>query len=172
MKTALNIERISQASRLWGAMLEHLERTGVRHWVVDDDGAPKPKTYFIGAVEGTSVIGHLSLREQAIECPISGGDGSVGMPILDPDGAPLRELYGQTFVVEQMYRRQGVGLQLQQAGLALARDRLCYQVRSWSSLDWRENYALKVKLGFCVHPAVQETTAGQQVTGVYFVKKV
>jgi hypothetical protein len=34
------------------------------------------------------------------------------------------------------------------------------------------NYALKVKLGFCIQPGFTETPAGQRVTGVYFIKKV
>ena len=45
-------------------------------------------------------------------------------------------------------------------------------MRSWSSLDRRENYALKLGMGFAMDPAVHEAAGGQRVSGVYFVKRV
>ena len=45
-------------------------------------------------------------------------------------------------------------------------------MRSWSSLDKPANYALKLSLGFAMHPSVHDAASGYQVSGVYFVKRV
>ena len=60
------------------------------------------------------------------------------------------------FGVLPAWRRRGIGRALQQAAIAAARARGCYQVRSRSSGDAVANHQLKLSLGFGVHPIVAE----------------
>jgi GNAT superfamily N-acetyltransferase len=109
---------------------------------------------------------------QVITIPGTEWSGGVDTPLTALDGRPLRELFVQTFAVDDAFRRQGCGRALQVAALELARTLGCYQMRSWSSLDKTANYALKLSLGFTAHPAIYEATGGQKISGVYFMKTV
>ncbi len=166
------VESFTLEHRLWPACVEHLERVGMAHWVLDDNRQPKPGIYFLGVVEGDAVVGHITLLLQDIVCPETEWSSEMDRTVRLPDGEPLRETFVQTFAVDQEHRRRGYGLALQKAALALTRELGCYQMRSWSSLDKPANYALKLSLGFAVHPATYEAPGGQQISGVYFVKTV
>ncbi len=157
---------------LWLACFAHLERTDMLRWVVDERGLLRERLHLLGAVEAGQIVGHLSLKRQPILVPATIGSGGVETPVAGPDGAPLEELFVYTFAVDEGFRRRGIGRALQLAGLELARELGCYQVRSWSSLDKTANYALKIGLGFGIHPAVYTTESGLAVSGVYFVKTV
>ena len=50
-------------------------------------------------------------------------------------------------------RRHGIGQRLQARAMVLCQQRHCYQIRSRSPITSYENYALKLKLGFGVHPS-------------------
>jgi GNAT superfamily N-acetyltransferase len=149
--------------------VDHLYRTGDARWVLGGEDA-RPDIYYIAAEDREQVIGNITLKAQAIRMPAA--NGGIGQPVCGADGRPLCELFVQTFSVEDEYRRQGHGRALQTAALALAHKLNCHQVRSWSSADRVANHALKVEMGFAIHPGTFRTAAGQEISGVYFVKAV
>jgi len=168
----MHILTITPDHDLWLACFAHLERVEMLVWLIDERGLLREGLHILGAVEDGQVVGHLALKRQPIVVPATAGSGGVETPVVGPDGAPLEELFVYTFAVDQGCRRRGIGRALQIAGLELARDLGCYQVRSWSSLDKPANYALKIGLGFAIHPAVYTTGDGLAISGVYFVKTV
>ena len=156
----------------WPALVAHLHRVNDARWVLDDEDKPHASTYFLAIEYGDAIIASLTLKRQPITIPATDWSGGETHWLCGPGNLPLEELFVQTFSVEEAHRRQGHGVALQRAGLALAADLGCYQVRSWSSLDRPANYALKLKLGFAVHPAIFATDTGLEVSGVYFVKTI
>jgi GNAT superfamily N-acetyltransferase len=140
--------------------------------VLDEDDQPHANIYFLGIKHADEVIASLTLKRQPITIPASAWGGGETHWLRGSYNLPLEELFVQTFTVEEAHRRQGHGEALQRAGLALAAELGCYQLRSWSSLDRTANYALKLKLGFAAHPAIFTTDTGLEVSGVYFVKTV
>lgn len=160
----MSIYRLAGDHELWPAILAHLERVRMTRWAVTEAGQPLEQVLYLGAVESRQIVGHISLRRQTLLLP-------DGTPIQLRDH-PLEELFVETFAVDEDYRRQGLGTALQLAALRAAHDLGCYQLRSWSSFDHPENYLLKLRLGFAVHPAVYEAPDGVQFSGVYFAKTV
>ena len=141
-------------------------------WVLDDDAQPHPDHYFLAALADDRIVGNLTIRVQNLVVPGTAWSAGRDHTLTDPDGFPLRETFVATFAVDEAHRRRGYGRALQLAALDLTRDLGCYQLRSWSSLDKPANYALKLSLGFAIHPAIQEAHTGQQISGVYFVRTV
>ena len=137
-----------------------------------DGNQPKEDIIFLGLVEDNDLIGNITIKVQDIIIPATEWGGGVETSLTEPDGDTLQETYVQTFSIEAAHRRKGHGRTLQEAALALTRALGCYQMRSWSSLDKTANYALKLSLGFALHPATYETKDGLHVSGVYFVKRV
>jgi GNAT superfamily N-acetyltransferase len=86
-------------------------------------------------------------------------------PILDEKGQALRECYVEAFGVLPKFRRQGIGQTLQEAVIRIAHDSGCYQVRSRSPFTAPENYALKLKMGYTIHPSTENDS-------YYFIKKL
>jgi GNAT superfamily N-acetyltransferase len=84
-------------------------------------------------------------------------------PIHDAAGQPLREGYVEAFGVVPDARREGVGQRLQEHAIALCRQHRCYQIRSRSPIASRENYALKLKMGYAIHPSAENDS-------YYFIK--
>lgn len=166
------VERITPDHSLWANCAAHLARHNMRDHVIEDDHRLLPGVYLLAAVNADHVIGHIAVRMQRIIIPATAWSGGDTHPLDGPDGRPLREMFVQTFAVDEAYRRQGHGRALQLAALTLAKRLRCYQLRSWSSLDKDANYALKLSLGFAVYPAVQESASGEPISGVYFVKTV
>lgn len=74
-------------------------------------------------------------------------------PVRDAAGRPLREGYVEAFAVLPAHRCQGIGQALQERAIALCRERRCYQIRSRSPVSSVENYALKLKMGYALHPS-------------------
>ena len=163
---------IAPAHPDWPALVAHLHRTDDARWVLDDEDEPFANTYFLGIKHGAAIIASLTLKRQPITVPASTWSGGEDHWLCGPDDLPLEELFVQTFTVEEAYRHRGHGEALQRAGLDLATELGCYQLRSWSSFDRTANYALKLKLGFAAHPALFTTDTGLEVSGVYFVKTV
>ncbi len=164
------IEQFSSDHPRWAAYRAHLDRVRMARWAVTAGGQPLAQTYYLGVMVEQEVVGHLSLLRQPLTLPAAGDQPPA--PVSRPDGTPLDELFVQTFAVDTGHRRRGYGRALQQAALQLARDLGVYQLRSWSSYDHPENYALKLRLGFAACPAVFETDTGLKVSGIYFVKTV
>jgi GNAT superfamily N-acetyltransferase len=81
------------------------------------------------------------------------------------NGVALTEAKVLAFGVIPAQQRQGIGRALQEAALWRAERLGCYQVRSHSSGSHTANHALKLAMGFGVHPIVR----GDDKGGVYFV---
>ena len=110
----------------------------------------------LGAFVSQRCMGFLRLLIQVI-----GRDR--GRPPLTHAGQLLREGYVEAFGVAPASRRQGIGQRLQERAMMLCQQRHCYQIRSRSPITSHENYALKLKLGFAVHPSAENDS-------YYFIK--
>jgi GNAT superfamily N-acetyltransferase len=100
----------------------------------------------LGAFRGRSCVGFLLYLVHEI------GRDCDRPPILH-DGRPLREGYVEAFGVVPSERRQGIGEALQLHAIDACRRIGCYQIRSRSPVTSRENYELKLKMGYVVHPS-------------------
>jgi GNAT superfamily N-acetyltransferase len=172
------IERFTPDHSLWSDFCAHLAQHTMARWVLQpaSDGVgwsqqPLPALYFLGSVEANRVVGHIALKMQRLVLPKIARDTKT-QPLTTRDERTLRELFVQTFAVNEDFRNQGRGRMLQLAALDLCHSLGCYQMRSWSSAERLANYALKLSMGFAVHPSIQETADGQRIQGVYFVKTV
>lgn len=166
------IEEIEPESNYWSELIEYLEKSEEKQWVIDENNRAFENVRFMAAVENGQIIGCITIKKQDMICPATEFSGGQEFPISNPDGKPLHETFVQTFSVQEAYRRQGYGRQLQQAALELTRRLGCYQMRSWSSIDRPANFALKISMGFAVHPAKFELPDGRQISGAYFVMHV
>lgn len=84
-------------------------------------------------------------------------------PIYAAEGTPLREGYVEAFGVLPEHRRHGIGQRLQERAIDWCREHGCYQIRSRSPINSHENYALKLKMGYAIHPSSQNDS-------YYFIK--
>lgn len=114
------------------------------------------ESILIAAFNGTDCIGFLRLVIQTI-----GSD--QGRPPILHENLPLQEGYVEAFGVLPEYRRQGIGQQMQEYAISLCRAYPCYQIRSRSPLTSIENYALKLKMGYAIHPSNENDS-------YYFIK--
>jgi GNAT superfamily N-acetyltransferase len=62
-------------------------------------------------------------------------------------------------------RRMGIGQLLQETAIQMAIDLGCYQVRSRSPSSAQEKYALKLKMGYVIHPSNENDS-------YYFIRKL
>lgn len=69
------------------------------------------------------------------------------------NGAPLTEGFVETFGVDPQPRRRGIGTAPLQHAARQCRNAGCYQMRSRSPVTSVENYALKIKAGYVLHPS-------------------
>ena len=168
--SAMAAQRFGNGYPGWDRYLAHLERVEMTTHAVDEDGEPIEGNYYLSITDDDAVIGHISIKVQKLIVPETEWSSVFDHHVRDTDGAPLRETFVQTFAVESNHRRKGHGRALQLAALDLTCDLGCYQMRSWSSLDARANYRLKLSLGFAIHPATYTTDTGLQVSGAYFVR--
>lgn len=161
-----NVIRITQGCPMWPELGAHLERTGdLRH--VSDGHGIKPELFFLGAIMDGRVVGHVSLKRDILCVP------SEPPTAMHLGAAELWESFVQTFQVEEVSRRQGLGTALQQAAIELSRELGCYQMRSWSSLDKVANYHVKFQLGFAFCPGTFTVPrTGEQIPGGWFVKRL
>lgn len=87
------------------------------------------------------------------------------LPSVVHDGARLLEAKTLSFGVAEAYRRRGIGRALQEAAIIRATELGCYQVRSHCGGGNTANFALKLAMGFGVHPIHR----GNDERGVYFI---
>ena len=123
-----------------------------------------PELTVIVATSDTDFIGHISLLKQPITLPIANKEVKY-------NDHSIYELFVQTFQVNELYRKLGIGKKLQELALLETKQQACYQLRSWSSFDKKVNYQVKFKLGFCFAPSYIESN-GKKIAGGYFVKRV
>ncbi len=141
----------------WNDLLNCVEAEGQRRWL-EFSFEHHLSSHVLGATQGDNIAGFLRFAVQQIGPPDD-------CPPLIANGAELTEAKILAFGVPERFRRQGIGAQLQQHAIHHARELGCHQIRSYSSVDHPENIALKLKLGFSLHP--EQRPNGQQ--GYYFV---
>jgi len=169
----MQVIRMMPGKKLWQTLVTHLKDSGDARWVLDDHNLPKDEhLFFLAAVIDTLIVGNLTLKKQPVTSPPSEWAGERDRHLRDASGSLIDEMFVYSFTVAPSHRRQGIGRALQEAGLQLTRAEGCYQMRSWSSLDKKGNYLLKLGMGFGFHPEIQETASGLRVSGGYFVKVV
>ncbi len=103
------------------------------------------ETHTLISVASGCLVGFLRFAVQEI-----GSD--CDRPSLTLRGKPMREAYVLAFGVAEDHRRRGVGTALQNELIERATALGCFQVRSRSAGERLANHALKVSLGFGVHP--------------------
>lgn len=104
------------------------------------------ESILLGAYDHQECVGFLRVIVQVI------GNEEGTTPIKDRNGNPLTEGYAEAFGVLPSFRRRGIGQKLQEKAIARCRGRGCYQMRSKSPLASQENYGLKLKMGYSIHP--------------------
>ncbi|MCA9913880.1 MAG: GNAT family N-acetyltransferase [Anaerolineae bacterium] len=165
------VELFTEQHGNWQQYTQHLERVQMaRHGLIR--GEAIPQAIYLGVLEDNRVIGHLSLKVQALVVPATEWNHNKEESLLNAAGEALRETFVQTFAVEEAYRRRGMGTALQTAAIEATRASGCYQMRSWSSADRPANYALKLQMGFAVHPTTYALPDGRLISGVYFIWRV
>jgi GNAT superfamily N-acetyltransferase len=115
------------------------------------------QSVLFGAFMEAHCVGFLRLVLQTL------GQEEQRPPIFDRGAQPLREGYVEAFGVLLSFRRRGIGQALQEYAIAYCRDHHCYQIRSRSPVTSRENYALKLKMGYAIHPSHENDS-------YYFIK--
>lgn len=138
------IERWSEQQPRWLELLKAITEEGQTNWFTFS--APfHSSNHVLVALQENEVIGFLRFVVQAI-----GSD--VDAPPVRLKSAVLTEAKILAFGVRQAHRRQGIGRTLQAAALEWAKELGCYQVRSKSDNVHAANHALKLTMGFGVHP--------------------
>lgn len=148
----------------WQLYVDHLKR--VKMWgAANYGGFAKEQDSHFAVRNAEDIVAHICIRKQPLRIFASSTTDDNALDLMGPDGAPLYEAFVSTFAVEEAYRRQGYG-----QALACAKEQGCYQMRSWSSADKDANYALKIKMGFVIQPALYPMPGGDPISGVYFIK--
>ncbi len=170
-RPAISVREFFAQQAEWQAYLTHLSAVNMLHSATHH-GEPKENCFYLGVVLDDAVIGHISIRKQALVVPSSTLNAHHEVMLRGADGTGLHEAFVMSFAVEVAQRRLGYGRALQEAAVEKARALGCYQMRSWSSADRTENYALKLSMGFAVVPALYPVPGGTPISGVYFVKRI
>ena len=142
----VTIREVHQTSADYDALLAVAEQLGQARYIP----ATEPyadQSVLLGAFAETSCVGFLRFLIMTI------GSEHGRTPIRGGDGAPLREGYVEAFGVLPEWRRQHIGQALQEHAIAACRAQGCYQIRSRSPASSAENYALKLKMGYAIHPS-------------------
>jgi GNAT superfamily N-acetyltransferase len=104
------------------------------------------ETLLLGAFDPERCLGFLLFLVQIV-----GSD--AGRPPVRVGEAVLTEGYVQAFGVAHADRRTGIGRLLQNTAIEYARRVGCYQMRSRSPISSSENYAMKLSMGYVLHPS-------------------
>jgi GNAT superfamily N-acetyltransferase len=104
------------------------------------------ESHVLGAFAGSRCVGFLRYVIQLI-------GAEAGRSPVVRDGRPLTEGYVEAFGVAPDQRRLGIGTALQDYAALRCRATGCYQMRSRSPVTSVENYALKLRAGYVLHPS-------------------
>jgi GNAT superfamily N-acetyltransferase len=107
------------------------------------------------ALSNNLPVGVLRLVTQRI------GEDEERPPIVY-EGKTLNEGKVISFGVLPGYRRAGIGRALQERAIEISRYQGCYQLRSRSKYTYYENFQLKISMGCCIQPSLQDNS-------VYFI---
>ncbi|KPV47889.1 hypothetical protein SE17_41020, partial [Kouleothrix aurantiaca] len=142
----VTIRAIEPASADYDSLLAVAEQLGQARYIA----ATEPyadESVLLGAFAEAGCVGFLRFLIMAI------GSEHGRTPICGADGTPLREGYVEAFGVLPEWRRQHIGQALQEHVIDYCRAQGCYQIRSRSPVSSAENYALKLKMGYAIHPS-------------------
>ena len=140
---------VVQPQTVWfDEVLAVAQRLEQAKYVVRDPGHVD-EVLLLGAFCGQRCVGFLLCFVQVI------GREEGRSVLRDASGTILREGYVDAFGVLLEYRRQGLGRRLQEHAVGLCVDRACYQIRSRSPITSKENYSLKLSLGYAIQPSVE-----------------
>jgi GNAT superfamily N-acetyltransferase len=143
------IERWDETHRSWRSLTALLGQEEQLSWVLPD-GALRPDSHVLVAVDGGEPVGFLAFLRQELgppdDCPATG----------------LTEAKVLAFGVAASHRRRGIGTALQVRALKLAAQLGCYQLRSVTNADNDPNVAVKLRLGFAVTPTIRRLREGDR----------
>ena len=122
------------------------------------DGYDQRDSRILVAHTNRNVLGVLRL----IVIPIGPEDN---LPAVKVNGKELLQAKVMNFFVSPEFRRNRIGMNLQEKAIELARTLHCRQLASFSYSQNRENHALKLRMGFTVRPE----TRGSERHGLYFL---
>jgi GNAT superfamily N-acetyltransferase len=117
-----------------------------QHRHLTSDFPAAQESCVLGAFDGSRCVGFLRYLIQVI-------GAEEGRPAIMHNDAPLREGFVEAFGVDPQLRRRGIGTALQQHAARQCRNAGCHQMRSRSPVTSAENYALKIKAGYVLHPS-------------------
>lgn len=104
------------------------------------------ETLLFGAFDVHRCVGFLLLLIQVV-----GSD--AGRPPVRVGNTVITEGYVEAFGVAPDQRRNGIGRLMQNTAINYARRAGCYQMRSRSPVTSVENYAMKLGMGYVLHPS-------------------
>lgn len=157
MASKLQLELWDSTHPRWVELMTVIEEEGQTDYVAFNADFHEA-SYLLVALQGEQIAGFL----RAVVQPV-GPD--MGCPALEFKGEPLSEAKILAFAVRPAFQNEGIGRALQTELIRLARKWKCYQVRSHSDGHRKANHALKLSMGFAVHPIVR----GDDKEGVYFI---
>ncbi len=156
------ITSITPNSRYWQLFLDHLREARMKQHIEFDNN----DYIYIVKIVDEIVVAHITIKKQLLEIP------TLNKQKLYKNDKLLYEYYVQTFFVNADFRNKGIGSSLQEHAYQLSCENDAYQMRSWSSYDKKENYIVKIKLGFSIHPGhTYVSKTNQYIPGAYFIKK-
>ena len=144
----------------WQELVSLMEAEGQGYYRQQEAYFIQFQHYFLVAAQVDELVGFLQFFLQPI-----GSDRNC--PSLSLDGKVLIEAKILAFAVRKDWRRQGIGIALQQRAITRARELGCYQLRSYSSntSEHEANYQLKLAMGFAAQPEFRD----EKNTGVNFL---
>ena len=157
MNTSVCIEEWDETHTRWNELRQFLDAQGQTRWA-EIEAEWHLSNHRLIALRNGQITGFLRFITQTI------GIEEDHEPVT-LNNIPLIEAKVLAFGVEPTYRNQDIGRSLQEAGIRLATQYGCYQLRSHSSGDNEANHHLKLSMGFAVHPVVRD----DDTRGVYFI---
>lgn len=146
---------VQSASPKFDALLATAETLQQAKYIVRIFSHAEQSVLF-GAFQNGECLGFLRVLVQVI-------GSEEGRTSITSAGSVLREGFVEAFGVLPGYRRQGIGQELQAKAIAFCREQGCYQIRSLSPVTSTENYSLKLKMGYAIHP-------NKENDSYYFIK--
>jgi GNAT superfamily N-acetyltransferase len=151
------IRDVHPGTPAYDAVLQLAEALDQKRYVVRESPHAKQRILLGAFDEDDRLIGFLFTMVQVL-------GAEEGCSPIRKNGKVLLESYVEAFGVLPERRRMGIG-QRQERAMQMAADLGCYQVRSRSPSSARKNYALKLKMGYVLHPSNENDS-------YYFIRKL
>lgn len=146
---SLIIEEWSSEHPEWQELVQAIADEGQTQWAFASF-FEQFQRHFLVALQKGKIVGFVMFVVWEI------GPHDRNYPPLQLNGRRLTEAKVIAFGVAETHRRKGIGRALQESTLKRAKELDCYQVRSVSSHEHRENHQLKLSMGFGVEPMERE----------------